>query len=71
VVSVFITLYIVQTALSLPGATIFSLTAGAIFGALMGTVYAVTAATMSDSGISRNQIYIRDAVQNKLFQLTK
>jgi uncharacterized membrane protein YdjX (TVP38/TMEM64 family) len=41
----FMTVYIVQTALSLPGAAILSLAAGAIFGAMMGTVYAVIAAT--------------------------
>jgi uncharacterized membrane protein YdjX (TVP38/TMEM64 family) len=42
----FMFLYIIQTALSLPGATIFSLCAGLLFGAVMGTVYAVTAATL-------------------------
>ncbi|WP_022661091.1 TVP38/TMEM64 family protein [Paucidesulfovibrio longus] len=42
----FMLLYIIQTALSLPGATIFSLSAGLLFGAIMGTVYAVTAATI-------------------------
>ncbi len=45
-VSIFMALYILQTALSLPGATIFSLAAGAVFGAVMGTIYAVTAATI-------------------------
>jgi len=42
----FMALYIIQTALSLPGATIFSLAAGALFGPLLGTVYAVIAATI-------------------------
>ncbi len=42
----FMTLYIVQTALSLPGAAILSLAAGALFGTLMGTVYANIAATI-------------------------
>lgn len=41
----FIAVYVVQTALSLPGAAILSLTAGAIFGAVLGTVYAVIGAT--------------------------
>lgn len=45
-VSGFMAIYIIQTALSLPGATILSLTAGAIFGTLMGTVYAVCAASI-------------------------
>lgn len=42
----FMALYIVQTALSLPGAAILSLAAGAIFGSIMGTVYSVIAATL-------------------------
>ncbi len=42
----FMLLYVIQTALSLPGATIFSLSAGLLFGAIMGTVYAVVAATL-------------------------
>jgi uncharacterized membrane protein YdjX (TVP38/TMEM64 family) len=42
----FMSVYIVQTALSLPGAAILSLAAGAIFGAVMGTVYANIAATI-------------------------
>lgn len=41
----FMTVYIVQTALSLPGAAILSLAAGAIFGTLVGTVCAIIAAT--------------------------
>jgi uncharacterized membrane protein YdjX (TVP38/TMEM64 family) len=45
-VAAFMALYVVQTALSLPGAAILSLAAGAIFGALMGTVYANIAATI-------------------------
>jgi uncharacterized membrane protein YdjX (TVP38/TMEM64 family) len=42
----FMALYIIQTALSLPGAAILSLAAGAIFGAALGTLYAVIAATI-------------------------
>lgn len=42
----FMAVYIVQTALSLPGAAVLSLAAGAIFGSVMGTVYANIAATM-------------------------
>jgi uncharacterized membrane protein YdjX (TVP38/TMEM64 family) len=41
----FILLYIVQTALSLPGATILSLAAGAVFGVLKGTLYVNLGAT--------------------------
>jgi len=42
----FMAIYIVQTALSLPGAAILSLAAGAIFGSLMGTLYTIIAATI-------------------------
>ena len=42
----FMAVYIIQTALSLPGAAILSLAAGAIFGSIMGTVYANSAATI-------------------------
>ncbi len=42
----FIAVYVVQTALSLPGATILSLSAGAIFGTVMGTTCAVVGATI-------------------------
>jgi len=42
----FMALYILQTALSLPGAAVLSLAAGAIFGSVMGTLYAVIAATI-------------------------
>ena len=45
-VAAFMAIYVVQTALSLPGAAILSLAAGAIFGAVMGTVYANIAATI-------------------------
>jgi uncharacterized membrane protein YdjX (TVP38/TMEM64 family) len=67
VVSLFITLYIIQTALSLPGATIFSLAAGAIFGAVTGTVYTVTAASVGAALAFLATRYIfQDAVRNKL-----
>ena len=42
----FMAVYIIQTALSLPGAAILSLAAGAIFGSMMGTVYAVISASI-------------------------
>lgn len=45
----FMALYILQTALSLPGAAILSLAAGAIFGSIMGTLYANIAATIGAS----------------------
>lgn len=45
-VAAFMAIYILQTALSLPGAAVLSLAAGAIFGSLWGTLYAVLAATL-------------------------
>jgi uncharacterized membrane protein YdjX (TVP38/TMEM64 family) len=42
----FILVYVVQTALSLPGAAILSLAAGAIFGVARGTLFAVTGASL-------------------------
>ncbi len=45
-VAVFMAIYIIQTAFSLPGATILSLAAGAVFGPWLGTLYAVTAASI-------------------------
>jgi uncharacterized membrane protein YdjX (TVP38/TMEM64 family) len=68
-VSVFMALYILQTALSLPGATILSLAAGAIFGALTGTVYAVTAATIGASLAFLVTRYVfKDAVRTRFGQ---
>lgn len=45
-VAAFMTIYIIQTGLALPGATVLSLAAGAIFGPWLGTFYAVTAASI-------------------------
>jgi uncharacterized membrane protein YdjX (TVP38/TMEM64 family) len=44
-VSVYILIYIAQTAFSLPGAAILTLAGGAIFGAIMGTIYVNIGAT--------------------------
>lgn len=44
--AVFILIYVVQTAFSLPGAAILSLAAGAIFGVLQGTLFVVSGATV-------------------------
>jgi len=42
----FVSIYIVQTAFSLPGAAILSLAAGALFGVVQGTLYVVSGATI-------------------------
>jgi uncharacterized membrane protein YdjX (TVP38/TMEM64 family) len=44
--AVFVSIYIVQTAFSLPGAAILSLAAGATFGVLQGTLFVVAGATI-------------------------
>lgn len=44
-VSLFLLVYVLQSALSLPGAALMSLAAGAVFGPFLGTLYAVLGAT--------------------------
>ena len=62
----FMAIYIVQTALSLPGAAIMSLAAGAIFGSTMGTVYANIAATVGATlAFLVTRYLLRDAVLKK------
>ena len=62
----FMAVYIVQTALSLPGAAILSLAAGAIFGSVMGTVYANIAATAGAAlAFLVTRYLLRDAVLNR------
>lgn len=62
----FMIIYIVQTALSLPGAAILSLAAGAIFGPLMGTLYANIAATTGATlAFLVTRYLLRDAVLNR------
>ena len=59
----FMAVYIVQTALSLPGAALLSLAAGAIFGSVMGTVYANIAATVGATlAFLVTRYLLRDAV---------
>jgi uncharacterized membrane protein YdjX (TVP38/TMEM64 family) len=65
-VAVFMALYIIQTALALPGAVILSLSAGAIFGSLMGTLYAVSAASAGATlSFLITRYLLRDTVLNR------
>ncbi|MDD2851428.1 MAG: TVP38/TMEM64 family protein [Desulfuromonadaceae bacterium] len=65
-VASFMAIYIIQTALSLPGAAILSLAAGAIFGSIMGTVYANIAATTGATlAFLVTRYLLRDVVLNK------
>jgi len=62
----FMAVYIVQTALSLPGAAILSLAAGAIFGSIPGTLYAIIAATIGATlAFLVTRYLLRDAVLNR------
>ena len=62
----FMAIYIIQTALSLPGAAVLSLAAGAIFGSVMGTVYANCAATIGATlAFLVTRYLLRDAIQNR------
>ncbi|MGC1456536.1 MAG: TVP38/TMEM64 family protein [Nitrospirota bacterium] len=62
----FIAIYIIQTALSLPGAAVLSLAAGAIFGALIGTLYVNIGATAGATLAFLVARYLfHDVIQNK------
>jgi uncharacterized membrane protein YdjX (TVP38/TMEM64 family) len=62
----FMAVYIVQTALSLPGAAILSLAAGAIFGPLLGTLYANIGATIGATlAFLVTRYLLRDVVQER------
>jgi uncharacterized membrane protein YdjX (TVP38/TMEM64 family) len=62
----FMAIYIIQTALSLPGAAILSLAAGATFGSIMGTLYANIAATLGATlAFLVTRYLLRDIVLNK------
>jgi uncharacterized membrane protein YdjX (TVP38/TMEM64 family) len=62
----FMALYVLVTALSLPGAAILSLSAGAIFGTVVGTACAVVAATTGATlAFLATRYLFRDAVQRR------
>lgn len=66
-VVLYIVAYALQTALSLPGATIFTISGGFLFGSLLGTVYVNIAATTGASLAFLAARYIfRDTVEKKL-----
>ncbi len=65
-VAIFIVVYVLQTALSLPGAAVLSLAAGAIFGAVMGTIYTNIAATTGATlAFLVSRYLFRDVILNK------
>ncbi len=65
-IAIFIVAYIAQTALSLPGAAVLSLAAGAVFGVVMGTVYVNIGATAGATLAFLVARYLfHDMIQNK------
>jgi uncharacterized membrane protein YdjX (TVP38/TMEM64 family) len=65
-VSAFIAIYIIQTALSLPGAAVFSIAAGAVFGTVMGTLYVNIGATIGATLAFLVARYLfHDLIQNR------
>jgi uncharacterized membrane protein YdjX (TVP38/TMEM64 family) len=63
----FVLIYILQTALSLPGAAVMSLAAGAIFGTLTGTALAVFSATVGATVAFLVTRYIAGDAVNRIF----
>lgn len=65
-VLIFLAVYCAQTALSLPGATILTLTGGFLFGAALGTAYVNLAATSGAALAFLSSRYLfRDAVERR------
>ncbi|HEX9759222.1 MAG TPA: TVP38/TMEM64 family protein [Nitrospiria bacterium] len=66
VVGLYILIYIVQTAFSLPGAAILTLAAGFLFGAFLGTVYVNIGATAGATlAFIAARYLFRDSVEKK------
>ncbi|WP_298439313.1 TVP38/TMEM64 family protein [Geobacter sp.] len=66
-VALFLAVYVLQTALSLPGAAVLSLAAGAVFGTLAGTIYAVIGATAGATlAFLVTRYLFHDAVQRRV-----
>ena len=65
-VTVFMVSYIFSTALSIPGATVFSLFSGALFGRFWGTVFASFATTIGGTlAFLSARFFLKDFVQAK------
>ena len=63
----YVAIYILQTALSLPGATILTLAGGALFGSLWGTLYVNIGATVGATlAFLVARFLLRDWVQTRL-----
>ncbi|MBT5469527.1 MAG: FAD-dependent oxidoreductase [Nitrospina sp.] len=65
-ISVYMTVYIVSTALSLPGAALLTLLGGALFGLLVGTILVSFASSIGATlAFLVSRLLLRDWVQNK------
>jgi pyruvate/2-oxoglutarate dehydrogenase complex dihydrolipoamide dehydrogenase (E3) component/uncharacterized membrane protein YdjX (TVP38/TMEM64 family) len=66
VIAIFFIIYVVATAVSLPGATILTLAAGALFGPLLGTVIASFASSLGATlAMLASRYVLRDSVQQR------
>jgi pyruvate/2-oxoglutarate dehydrogenase complex dihydrolipoamide dehydrogenase (E3) component/uncharacterized membrane protein YdjX (TVP38/TMEM64 family) len=66
VIGVYLLVYVVATALSLPGATILTLAAGAVFGLLIGTVIVSFASSIGATlAFLAARFLLRDSVQSR------
>jgi len=66
IIGIFATIYIVSTALSLPGASILTLLAGALFGVVAGTIVVSFASTIGATlAFLSSRFLLRDWVQGK------
>jgi pyruvate/2-oxoglutarate dehydrogenase complex dihydrolipoamide dehydrogenase (E3) component/uncharacterized membrane protein YdjX (TVP38/TMEM64 family) len=65
-VAIFFLVYVLATAISLPGATILTLAAGALFGALLGTVIVSFASSLGATlAMLASRYVLRDSVQKR------
>ena len=65
-ISIYFLVYVISVAVSIPGATIFTLAAGAIFGVVMGTVLVSFASTLGATlSFLFSRYLLRDSVQKK------
>jgi len=66
IVAVFFIIYVAVTAVSLPGATILTLAAGALFGQLLGTIIASFASSLGATlAMLASRYVLRDSVQQR------
>lgn len=65
-ISIYFLVYVISVAVSIPGATIFTLAAGAIFGVVLGTVLVSFASTLGATlSFLFSRYLLRDSVQKK------